>query len=91
MSHRVEILEYRQISDGQFAMLGRCCGNDIHRSWHTMASSVVADPEKHRASVDWFCQRIASEHEAALQAENKLKTLVGTSIEAEPQLVPPTQ
>jgi hypothetical protein len=79
-SHAVELLEYRKLSDGQFAVLGRCCGDDMHRSWHTMGSAVVVDADKMSNSISWFTDRIANQHEAAMQADAVLKTLVGTTV-----------
>lgn len=82
-NHSVEILEYRKLSDGQFAALARCCGDDMHRSWHTMGSPVICDQSKLNDSISWFVNRVASQHEAALQADVALQNLVGTSVTIE--------
>src|ERR1700743_3784612 len=79
-NHVVEILEYRKLSDGQFAVLGRCCGDDMHRSWHTMGSPVVIDADKMNSSINWFTDRIANQHEAPLQADVALQSLIGTTV-----------
>lgn len=89
MSHKVEIIDHKEFPSGEHAVLARCCGSDVHKSWHTMAASVVCDEAKCRESLNWFFSRVASEHETALLAEDKLETVIGTSVEL--QLAPPTQ
>jgi hypothetical protein len=50
------------------------------RSWHSMAAIVVNDPEKLAGSIQWKHETVAANHEAALQAESKLKQMVGSQV-----------
>lgn len=80
-SHTVEIVDYRQLSDGQFAVAIRCCGNKMHTSWHTMVAEVVNDSARMETSILEQFQRVAALHEAALKSHANLQKLVGTTIE----------
>lgn len=84
MSHVVKIHDFKTLSDGATAVLGRCCDDPQHSSWHTMYPSVVLDNTQFTASIDEFKQRLMDQHEAAIQAEEHLKTLVGTSTDIDP-------
>ena len=77
--HTVEITNHKQLSNGQLAVLGRCCGDDSTQSWHTMASAVVTDPTKLQDSLNWFHNRVATEHEAMIQSKVIVANLIGTS------------
>ena len=78
-SHVVEILDHKQLSDGCHAVLARCCGDDIHRSWHTMGPKVILDETKRAASIQAFIGRLMNQHEIALQAEPIAAAMVGTT------------
>jgi len=84
MAHVVELIDFKHLPDGATAVLGRCCGEEQHSSWHTMYPTVLLEPTKREASMNWFKQRVADQHEAAIQAEAHLKTLVGTSTHVDP-------
>jgi hypothetical protein len=81
--HATEIIDYRQLNDSEFAVLIECCGK--HKHWHTMHASVVNDESKHTASVQWARNLAAQNHEAALQAELKIKAMIGSKAEHTPQ------
>ena len=51
----------------------------MHISWHTMGPKVLIDESKRAASTQTFVDRMANEHEIALQAEPILKALLGTN------------
>ena len=69
MSHQTEIVGYEKISNGQFAVYFRCCGNALTEYRHTMAGTVMADPKKRKASIKAARLRTAKEHDDALKAE----------------------
>lgn len=81
MSHTVHILEFKKLSDGQFAIKTCCCGNEQHVSWHTMDASVLIDDAKREASITEHCAMMAQHHAAAVTAEAHLEKLAGTSRE----------
>jgi hypothetical protein len=76
--HTIELLNYKQLSNGQLAVLARCCGDDVQRSWHTIATEVIADDTKFQNSMNWFYQRVASEHQTSLQANGVIASMIGT-------------
>lgn len=49
----------------------------MHDSWHTVDAALLLQPEKYEASLAAHRNRIATGHEAAIRAEEKLKALVG--------------
>lgn len=79
MAHVTEIVEYKKLSDSEFAVLIRCCDGHLH--WHTMHSSVVNEEAKLQESVEWARNLAAANHDAALQAEKALKELTGSKKE----------
>jgi hypothetical protein len=85
MNHEIQIVETKSLPNGQFAILAQCCGQ--HASWHTMADCVVVDDAKREASISGHCERVAKQHEAALQADNILQSLVGTARPVDPAAV----
>jgi hypothetical protein len=80
MTHDVEIIDFKQLSDGQVAVLTRCCGDDSSRSWHTMASSVVLDDAARAASIGEHVRHVATLHETTTQALAKLPKIVGSKV-----------
>jgi hypothetical protein len=79
MTHAVQIIDSRQLSDGELALLAECCGQKSTHSWLTMAASVVTDDAQYQDSVNFHCQRVALQHESMLQALAKLTTILGTT------------
>jgi hypothetical protein len=79
LTHQVSIVEYRQLSDGQVAVLAQCCSEAKTGSWLTMDARIVIDPVASQASINEHCQRIATQHESMQQALAILPSLVGTS------------
>ena len=75
--HETEIVEYKKLSDGQFAVKVRCCGDEQHDSWHTVDAKVLLDPAAYVASLSAHRARVATDHQASILAENVLKALVG--------------
>ena len=77
MSHQTEIVGYKKINNGQFAVCIRCCGNASTDSWHTMAANVMADPKKRKDSIKAARARTAKAHGDALKAEEAAIELMG--------------
>jgi hypothetical protein len=69
MSHTTEVVKYEKLSNGQFAVTIRCCGNASTDWSHTMAAEVAADPERRAASLAEAKQSCAALHQHALDAE----------------------
>jgi hypothetical protein len=78
-THAVQIIQSKQLNDGQCALLARCCSDDSTLSWLTMAASVAADPNACQQSINAHCSRIAAQHDLMIQALAKLPSLVGTT------------
>lgn len=91
MSHTVEIIDHKELPSGEHAVLARCCGSDVHKSWHTMAACVVNDEAKCQESLNWLFNRVAVEHQIALDGAAKLKSVVGTSVQAKSHSLTQTQ
>lgn len=77
--HSTEIVDYVQLSNNQFAIVLRCCGEHEHR--HTMDALVINDPEKLAASIEWAHRETAKNHEAALQWQQRLEAAKGQKVE----------
>lgn len=77
MAHTTEIVAYKKLSDGQFAVCVRCCDDTDHDSWHTVDATTLLDPEKYAASLDAHRDKVATGHAVAVQAEEIAKRLVG--------------
>jgi hypothetical protein len=89
--HQVEIIEHKQLSDGQLALRTMCCGDPTTHSWLTMAAEVVTDDTKYQDAINFHCQRVGLLHESMKQALAKDKATVGTKVSVTPVLVdPPT-
>ena len=69
MKHLTEIIEYKKLSNGQFAFCVRCCGNASTDNWQTMAASVMAVKKQRDALIKKLRVRVSEEHELALKAE----------------------
>jgi len=69
MSHSTEIIEYKKLSNGQFAVRIRCCGNESTDHWHTMV--FLHDPVERAANLEKIKQLVADQHEAARQTESE--------------------
>lgn len=76
MSHQTEIVQYKNLSDGQIAVLLRCCKKPITDHWHTMAVSVAADPQKLADSINAQFVTLEARHDDSLQAEKELDKLM---------------
>lgn len=96
MTHTTEIVEYKKLSDSEFAVLIRCCDpcaeckdhaeinyqcKTCHLHWHTMHSSVVVDPVKMNVSIQWARDLAATNHDASIQAEARIKAMIGNQIQ----------
>ena len=77
MSHQTEIVGYKKVNNGQFAVCIRCCGDAGTDSWHTMAASVMAVKKQRDASIKKERVRVSEEHELALKAEAAAVELMG--------------
>jgi metal-dependent HD superfamily phosphatase/phosphodiesterase len=89
MSHSVQIIDHKQLSDGQLAFLAECCGDKSTHSWLTMAAEVVVDNKQYQDSVNFHANRVANLHEAMKQALVKAKSTVGTTVSVTPVPVDP--
>jgi hypothetical protein len=78
MNHEVTIVESRRLNDGQVAVAAICCGDELTKSWHTMAVSTAADAVICQQSIMQHLNRIAGQHDEMLKALSHLPGLVGT-------------
>jgi hypothetical protein len=85
MPHDTKIVEYKKLSDGQFAVSVSCCDEPAQISWLTVDASIVIDPVKFQAALDGHIERVVLAHEGALQADTTLAGLVGTIITTDDQ------
>lgn len=77
MSHSTEVVRYEKKSNGQFAVIIRCCGNASTDHPHTMAAEVAADADKRVLSITGAREFCAKQHQAALDAEAALLEEMG--------------
>ena len=93
MPHQTQIVEYRKLSDSEFAVLIRCCGEceqckspasggkcTCHLHWHTMHASVINDPARLEGSLSWAHSSAAQNHAAAVRAQAALEEAIGAVI-----------
>jgi hypothetical protein len=66
--HQVEFIDFKQLTDGQVAVLAQCCGENSTLSWHTMASTVAANDGAREASINEHVKHVANLHESTQQA-----------------------
>lgn len=64
--HQVEIIDFKQLNDGQIAVLAQCCNDPATNSWLTLAPVVASDDIKRRAFITLHCERVATLHDQAL-------------------------
>jgi hypothetical protein len=84
MAHSVSIIDYKQLSDGQLALLAECCGSAETRSWITCHAEVVVDDQRFQDSINFHLSRVANLHEAMHQAIAKAKATIGTKVTVTP-------
>lgn len=77
MKHTTEVVEYKKLSNGQFAICVRCCGNAGTDSRQTMVASVMAVKKQRDALIKKLRARVSEEHELALKAEAAAVELMG--------------
>lgn len=73
VKHQTEIVAFKKLSNGQFSLCLRCCGNPSTDSWHTVAASVMASPKKRKESIKFAKERVAKEHENVVKAEEAVE------------------
>jgi hypothetical protein len=78
--HQVEIIEHKQLSDGQLALLAECCNDKTTASWLTCTPEVVTDDAKYQDAINFHCQRVGLLHESMQQALIKAKSSIGTKV-----------
>jgi hypothetical protein len=83
-THSVSIIDHRQLSDGQFALLAECCSDPKSHSWLTCAAEIVVDDRQYQDSITHHCQRVADLHESMQQALAKAKVTIGTRVSVTP-------
>ncbi len=83
-SHSVKIIDYKKLNDGQIAVAAQCCCDPVHTSWHTMAAAIVLDQAAFQSDIDWHINRVAQQHETALQAEAVMPELIGKAFKIDP-------
>ena len=76
MPHITKVVEWKELSNGQVAVRIRCCDDPATDHWHTMASSVAADPDKLTSSIAAEHTKLATRHEVHEKAKRNLKKLV---------------
>lgn len=62
MSHTVELLEVKELSDDQVAYRYRCCGEPMTDSWVTV--HVTLPQEEHDAAVKTHVDNLKARHDA---------------------------
>jgi len=83
-THSVSIIDHKQLSDGQLALLAECCGDPSTHSWLTCHAEVVVDDQQFQNSIAYHANRVATLHESMHQAIAKAKTTVGTTVSVDP-------
>lgn len=79
MTHTTEVVEYKKLSNGQFAVIIRCCGNASTDWSHTMAAEVASDSTRRTASLDTARGACSALHQHALDAEAALLSEMGAT------------
>jgi hypothetical protein len=74
--HKTSIVAYRKLSNGQFAVLVRCCSDAGSDSWLTVAAEVAANPSRLKISLGGHHASVADLHDASQRAEENIKALV---------------
>jgi len=75
MEHVSKIIEKKKLSDGQIAVLIRCCEDVTTDSWHTLTLTTDTAPDDVTA---WLVERkanVQTQHAASLAAAAVLDTL----------------
>lgn len=76
-THTTEVVEYKKLSNGQYAYCIRCCGNASTDSWQTLDA---ATPEADRATaIQAAHARVAQEHQAAMDAQSEVAAQMGST------------
>lgn len=75
MTHLTEIVGYKKLSDEQFSVLIRCCGNASTDHWHTM--TFVADQSQREINLNLERDKVAARHQAAVEGEGVAIALMG--------------
>lgn len=70
MSHSVELLEVKELSDDQVAYRYRCCGEEMTDSWVTV--HVTLPQEEHDTAVKIHVDGLKSRHEAKVAWRRKM-------------------
>jgi hypothetical protein len=83
-THSVSIIDHKQLSDGQLALLAECCGDPSTHSWLTCHAEVVVDDQRFQDSINFHLSRVAGLHESMNQAIAKTKALVGRKVTVTP-------
>ena len=83
-THSVSIIDHKQLSDGQLALLAECCGDPSTHSWLTCHAEVVVDDQQFQNSISYHVNRVAQLHESMNQALVKAKATIGTTVSVDP-------
>jgi len=83
MSHETEIVKFEKLSNGQFSITIRCCGNASTDYTHAMDAGVLANPEKKQNSITDARLRVSMQHDKVQQAEQALIELAGETVKHE--------
>jgi hypothetical protein len=84
MAHTVQIIDHKQLNDGQLALKAECCGDKSTHSWLTCAASVVVDDAQFQDAISFHAQRVGLLHESMQQALSRAKNTIGTKISVTP-------
>jgi hypothetical protein len=79
MNHTVQIIETKQLSDGEFAILSQCCDDPTTKSYGTLSAATCSDPAKLQSFIDFHHNRIANLHDLAIQGRAAVAGLIGSS------------
>ena len=81
MTHTVGVAKFEVRSNGQVAFTLRCCGDMSTDHVHTVAVSVASDPVALKASLDPQRAFLATQHQAAIDAQNVALSEIGNVTE----------
>jgi hypothetical protein len=76
MSHTIEIIDTKELSDEHVAYLFRCCGDPTTDSWHTISvlhEPTKEDPRTHDEVLEEMKTKHAAKHEAKVAWRKKMK------------------
>jgi hypothetical protein len=72
MSHKSEIVAWKQVNDTTIAFLARCCGDESTDSWHTVSNLHTFENAQVEKSVKVHMSNVESKHLAAARVREHI-------------------